>query len=1428
MGITGTFAGLAEGATFSLTDTSTGAVIPFMISYIGGDGNDVVLTAVQPNVVYVDDNFANPTPGQDPNGGGPATIFGYDAFETIQEGVNAVAEGGMVIVNAGTYLEQVTINKSLTLDGETGIATDVTITPPAVPGGDGIIITSLADTVTLSDFQVTGAGDDGIDADVQMSLTVNNVRSVNNTGDGFEINTLGDVTLTDVIADTNLDRGVNVSGPGSSSFFELNEPRALTHMSGNTFLFVDNDGNLGTLTTGGVAQIFGLLDHNAKGLAFAGGNLFSVSPPDTSPMTIDDLLRTIDQTTGATLSSVTITLAGETVRGANGLATHPITGELYALLTLQGQTGRELVTINTTTGVATRIGNTGDNFAGLAFDSAGVLYGVTGEGANVPETLFTLDTATGAATQVLALGNGDDGETLAFNPNDGLFYHMSGISDIVFESINLAGPLVTDIPISVAFAPGPDVTITGGSFSGNAGAGIAIDNVINLTLTDVTANASQFGLDISRVGSVTVTGGSYSGSSITNMSITDVTGNVSLANTVVDNAQGSDGIILTGALSFSAVNTSFSGNDFAGLLLDNIPVGVFLTNVTANNNDANGFDLLNAGEVVVTGGSFSNNGSNGIFLDFVGPIAFTNVTANTNGDDGVQIDSAPTATFTSGDFSNNGEDGIDLLDVSGTISLMNVTANDSGEEGVQIANSGDINVNGGMFSDNAEDGLDFITVGQVTLTNVIASGNTDDGADIQDSVLVTVTGSSFSGNDEFGVELLNVDAASLTDATVDLNQFGGLFFENGTSLMIQGGSYSGNVGNGIGVLTASLVTVTGSTVSGNDTGLNLNTVSLGSIANSFVTGNGIGLLVNSGINSINQSDLSGNAVFIQNDSANIIDAQYNFFNLGIADDDTIFAGMTGTGPGVDFTPYLDNGDADTLTPGFQADLSVLNVTILGEQIGGGPRIQEGIDNVTVGGTVNVSDGTFLEAVTINKNLTLNGSGPSTILDAGTADGITILDGADIFTIQNLRITNATTGIVDASTATINSLSLANLLIDGSAQGGLLDGITTLNVTLTENNDIANVDSLQFNSTGLQSIAYLNVVTFNLSGDLGSDTFNVEPISTTNLTINGNDPTAPANPGDTLNYNGPGFVNFTATDSGTITQSGFNDVAFTGIETIVTDFVSETNGDFVVAAGADANDGDRDDFIFRINALGNLEVVVLDDFGNEMVVFTVVPLAVNSLRIVGSNDDDTLTVDFANGNPIPLGGLTFIGNGDGINDNDTLILQNGSAVAITHNFVNANNGSVVVDLTGGVPRTINYTGLEPIFDNLDAVDRTFNFAAANDAVTLSDDLDALGMITPNNTSRISSAATSETVEFFNPTGSLTINAGGGDDTITFQALESALSANLIVNGGSGRDTFDVERVTANAGITYTLNGDLGADTFNVASCGRRCNADHQRG
>ncbi len=62
-----------------------------------------------------------------------------------------------------------------------------------------------------------------------------------------------------------------------------------------------------------------------------------------------------------------------------------------------------------------------------AFAREAFLIGVTGDGAATPESLFLIDSGDASASFLMTLGNGDDGEAIAWNPDDDLLYHASGI-----------------------------------------------------------------------------------------------------------------------------------------------------------------------------------------------------------------------------------------------------------------------------------------------------------------------------------------------------------------------------------------------------------------------------------------------------------------------------------------------------------------------------------------------------------------------------------------------------------------------------------------------------------------------------------------------------------------------------------------------------------------------------------------------------------------------------------------------------------------------------------------------------------------------------------------------------------------------------------------------------------------------------------------
>lgn len=211
----------------------------------------------------------------------------------------------------------------------------------------------------------------------------------------------------------------------------------------------------------------------------------------------DGALLTIEPSNGAVLSSVPITVAGDSVVNGNGLASAS-TGTLWGLLTLFGQPGRELVTIDPSNGVATRIGDTGNFFSALAFDGSGTLYGLTGFAAIQPAILYRLDTTTAAAESVLALTSAG-GHAIAFDHDDGLLYHATGG---LLEKVDLDLATITPVPTSgYPWFSAQGMTYTaGGSFLFTANFGLYLNLTSSGFADSLGTTAPSKGLAFSPVG----------------------------------------------------------------------------------------------------------------------------------------------------------------------------------------------------------------------------------------------------------------------------------------------------------------------------------------------------------------------------------------------------------------------------------------------------------------------------------------------------------------------------------------------------------------------------------------------------------------------------------------------------------------------------------------------------------------------------------------------------------------------------------------------------------------------------------------------------------------------------------------------------------------------------------------------------------------
>jgi len=102
-------------------------------------GPEIELTS--PDFVYVDDDFDSSTPG-----------WGYDHFDKIQDGIDAVNNYGTVYVYNGIYYENVIVDKTINLIGENRNITTID------GGGTGDVVYVSVELVNITGFTIKNSG----------------------------------------------------------------------------------------------------------------------------------------------------------------------------------------------------------------------------------------------------------------------------------------------------------------------------------------------------------------------------------------------------------------------------------------------------------------------------------------------------------------------------------------------------------------------------------------------------------------------------------------------------------------------------------------------------------------------------------------------------------------------------------------------------------------------------------------------------------------------------------------------------------------------------------------------------------------------------------------------------------------------------------------------------------------------------------------------------------------------------------------------------------------------------------------------------------------------------------------------------------------------------------------------------------------------
>ncbi|HVX11159.1 MAG TPA: DUF4214 domain-containing protein [Pirellulales bacterium] len=204
--------------------------------------------------------------------------------------------------------------------------------------------------------------------------------------------------------------------------------------------------------------------------------------------------------------------------------------------------------------------------------------------------------------------------------------------------------------------------------------------------------------------------------------------------------------------------------------------------------------------------------------------------------------------------------------------------------------------------------------------------------------------------------------------------------------------------------------------------------------------------------------------------------------------------------------------------------------------------------VQAGDTVEIAGGTYNEAVTIDKSLTLQGEGAVVIAapTTGSGTGITINDDPDTVTLQNLSVQNFQTSLSDSGGGTLNLVDFSS--IDGESSISKVDYLNVVSNSTAQHQvtvavdqpiyviaDVSvihpmpilgppsnvpggtnnNLDYLSINS--LLNLTFSGVKVLSFATAPGSkDNIWVNPLPDTTVNIDGDDSTSAGIPGDTLN------------------------------------------------------------------------------------------------------------------------------------------------------------------------------------------------------------------------------------------------------------------------------------------------------------------------
>ncbi len=882
---------------------------------------------------------------------------------SLQRGIDAASTGATVNVEAGSYVENVNLNKRLTLLGAGSVTTGTIISPAS---GNAITIaasgTDSSHRLVVQDLRVTAPGN-GIHIDSAVSyLKLDNVAAVGNT------------------------YGVEIHNSAAIDDIVINNPT----LSGNSV-------GLRSATSGAV-----------DGLTMTGGTISS-----------NDQGITINANSGSTSnqnSFTNISITGTSVAGntAKGMYFEKLDHASLSGLTVSGNgtgpTAPAGIDINLKYGVYSALALSSltlvDNGTGNSGSGTGLAIKGRDDGsyASKPASLSGVSLSgvsiSGSPTD-LSFGNNVTGITLSSvdlqGSGAGLMVYTMPVQSLSLGNTSFAGTLSSYL----ANATANPMDATGASFDGVAASAASTDQ--QFAIADKVLDAvdvGTLGLVRTKAANIYVTSNSFyaplgtttpsiqrgidqadSGDTV-NVRAGTYVGRLNLGKTLtllgaqvgVDarTRSGAESIITEAGLStpnpdlLVEISASAGGSLVDGFTLnadqtnataDTSAVRIWASNVTVANNKIDGF----AG-VIFKGGSNLTVDQNTFTVNKVGFVAQPGASTNVN---------ITNNAFGVGTSLQNDPSAINLTGVTGGSVVGNVAIGFvSGTTGRALAGSSLSGTSGSPF----------------TISGNSFTGNRDAISIFTNSTFIDISDNDFSNNARYGIAVkgqdINIDANTLNN-----NSTAGINIEKHT-------------------LTTERVTVTRNTIIGNGTGLIVtNAGAVSEVSENFIDNNGTGVRIDataSTVGPIRSNHVGGNSVSgLTNNSTAAVDATSNWW--GTDDGPDTLANTWGGLPKGDaiigdalFAPWLASGtDTAPVTPGFQPGSIDSTPPAIGD-----PDLDvssdtgaSAIDNITndntptFSGTVEAGATVLLmEGTNVLGSTTATGSGSWSITSSSLGDG----------------------------------------------------------------------------------------------------------------------------------------------------------------------------------------------------------------------------------------------------------------------------------------------------------------------------------------------------------------------------------------------------------------------------------------------------------